>query len=86
MSSRFWQHFISNGASEQPQGSAPPTADPFGDEALDAYSRVVTRVAEQLRPAVVHLRGTSGRRGSGSGFLVTPDGSAMREDTARAAK
>jgi len=42
-------------------------------EALDAYSRVVVRVSESLRPAVVNLRG--GRNeGSGSGILFTPDG------------
>ncbi len=42
-------------------------------EALDAYSKVVVRVAETLRPAVVNLRG--GRNeGSGSGVLFTPDG------------
>jgi S1-C subfamily serine protease len=45
------------------------------DDALDAYSRVVVRVAEQLRPAVVNLRAGQGRDGgSGSGILFTPDG------------
>jgi S1-C subfamily serine protease len=45
-------------------------------EALDAYSRVVVRVAEAIRPAVVNLRGGRGREGggSGSGILFTPDG------------
>ena len=53
-------------------------------EALDAYSRTVTRVAEAVRPAVarVEVRGRSSTRrrrradvsGTGSGFVFTPDG------------
>ncbi len=72
--SRFWQHFISNGAGpvQEPDPSGP---DPHEREALDAYSSVVVRVAELLRPAVVNLRSGRGRReGSGSGILFTPDG------------
>ena len=41
-------------------------------EALDAYSRVVTSVAERLGPSVANLRVS--RRGSGSGVMITPDG------------
>jgi len=41
-------------------------------EALDAYSRVVIGVAEQVGPSVANLR--IGRRGGGSGVVVTPDG------------
>jgi S1-C subfamily serine protease len=41
-------------------------------EALDAYSRVVTAVAERLGPSVANLR--IGRRGGGSGVVATPDG------------
>jgi S1-C subfamily serine protease len=54
---------------------------PAGDvAALDAYSRVVTAVAERLLPTVASLRVlakvTGGRRpvGSGSAVVVTPDG------------
>jgi S1-C subfamily serine protease len=46
-------------------------------EALDAYSRVVTRVAETLAPSVANLRVWSRRRwsaGGGSGVVITPDG------------
>jgi S1-C subfamily serine protease len=72
--SRFWQHFISNGSGSL-QGPPPPEPDPEECAALDAYSRVVVRVAELLRPAVVNLRGSRGRgEGSGSGILFTPDG------------
>jgi len=50
------------------------------EEALDAYSRVVSSVAERLRPSVANLRvrrrGRSGREldGGGSGVVITPDG------------
>lgn len=51
-------------------------------EALDAYSSVVTRVAEHLLPRVVQLKvgkrapGSDGWRqtGTGSGVVITPDG------------
>jgi S1-C subfamily serine protease len=74
MASRFWQHFISNGAAGA--GELPDDPDPAEEaEALDAFSNVVMRVAERLRPAVVNLRVGEGRRaGSGSGVLFTPDG------------
>jgi S1-C subfamily serine protease len=50
------------------------------DEALDAYSAVITRVADLLTPSVANLRVTrSGWRGDsgdggGSGVAITPDG------------
>jgi serine protease Do len=50
------------------------------EEALDAYSRVVSTVAERLKPSVANLRvrrrGRSGRAldGGGSGVVITPDG------------
>ena len=57
-------------------------------EAMDAYSRVVTSVAERVSPAVVNVSSThevrvrsrSGepqtreRSGAGSGVVITPDG------------
>jgi S1-C subfamily serine protease len=70
----FWRHFISNGGGsvQQPE---PPERDPQEREALDAYSNVVVRVSEQLRPAVVNIRSGRGRReGAGSGVLFAPDG------------
>ena len=50
---------------------AAPGALPGDAEALDAYSRVVTSVAERLGPSVANLRM---RRGAGSGVVITPDG------------
>jgi serine protease Do len=50
------------------------------DEALDAYSRTVSAVAERLSPSVANLRvthrGRGGRSldGGGSGVVITPDG------------
>jgi S1-C subfamily serine protease len=45
-------------------------------EALDAYSRIIVEVVERAGPAVVSLDvgGARGKTGSGSGFVVTPDG------------
>jgi S1-C subfamily serine protease len=72
--SKFWRHFISNGA-DSVHGAGGDGADREEQEALDAYSSVVVRVAERLRPAVVNLRSGQGRRaGSGSGVLFAPDG------------
>ena len=42
-----------------------------GDDALDAYSRTVTAVAERVTPSVANLRV---RGGGGSGVVITPDG------------
>jgi S1-C subfamily serine protease len=70
--SRFWQHFIGADPAGEPMPSSSPSPDE--GEALDAYSRVIVRVAEALRPAVVNLRGERGQGGSGSGILFTPDG------------
>jgi S1-C subfamily serine protease len=53
---------------------------PSEDEALDAYSRVITSVAELLTPSVANLRVSrrvrGGRllEGGGSGVVITPDG------------
>jgi serine protease Do len=59
--------------------SSPP-ADTSDDEALDAYSRAVTAVAERLSPSVANLRVSrrvrGGRKldGGGSAVVITPDG------------
>src|ERR671938_1005487 len=46
------------------------------DEALDAYSRIVTAVAADLTPHVAALQVTDsqGRGGAGSAVVFTPDG------------
>jgi S1-C subfamily serine protease len=46
------------------------------DEALDAYSNVISTVAERNSPSVVSIHANFKNRagGSGSGFALTPDG------------
>ena len=53
-----------------------PRAGPPDRELLDAYSRAVTSAVDRVAPAVAHVRvaHAKGRDGSGSGFLITPDG------------
>jgi len=63
-----------SGNAQPPRATAPdtPEADP-----LDAYSRVVTAVAERIGPAVVRVdvRKARGRSaGVGSGVVIAPDG------------
>src|SRR3954447_15139278 len=53
-----------------------PAAEPAGPEGpLDAYSRIVTGIAERVLPSVASLtvRGPRGG-GAGSGVVLTPDG------------
>ena len=69
-----------------PEDSAARDEAPAGvteAEALDAYSAIVTSVADRLAPSVTSLRVAqrlrSGRRaeGAGSGVIITPDGFAL---------
>jgi S1-C subfamily serine protease len=71
-------------APSQPSSSAPegrPVAD-NDTGLLDAYSRTVTQVVDQVSPSVAHLaiegkRGGRPARGMGSGVVVSPDGLIM---------
>ena len=65
-------------------GSAAPIGaepSPDSDNALlDAYSETVSGAVTRVAPAVAHVRverakpSRWGREGSGSGFIITPDG------------
>jgi S1-C subfamily serine protease len=67
-------------AEQHADNQRPVAPIPTDAEALDAYSRVVTSVAERLSPSVANLRVSrrvrGGRRldGAGSGVVITPDG------------
>src|SRR5205809_6201721 len=71
-------HFLA-GAEGAP-GRAPSEERPSDDEALDAYSQVVTAVARDLAPSVANLRVTRRVRGGrmavggGSAVVIAPDG------------
>jgi S1-C subfamily serine protease len=57
-----------------------PAVVPDDDALLDAYSRAVVSVAERIGPSVVRIeahrrgRGRSAFGGTGSGFVIAPDG------------
>src|SRR5438270_7616874 len=60
----------------QPGSLQPAREGTHDDELLDAYSRSVTAAVRRVRPAVVHIavQRASAQPGSGSGFVITPDG------------
>ncbi len=75
---------VSDGAARD--GGRPFSHDSIDDRLFDAYSRAVTGAAESVSPAVVNIevahptgprsnpRNPDASAGSGSGFLVAPDG------------
>ncbi len=72
------------GSADAAVAAAPVPSTAGNDDALlDAYSRTITRAVAEAGPAVVNIRvhkaGPDGRRGpesggSGSGFVIAPDG------------
>src|SRR5512137_1818545 len=63
--------------------AAPVQTSPGDDDLLDSYSRTIARVVERVSPTVVNIRvqhtSPAGRPnsesgGSGSGFVIAPDG------------
>ena len=71
--------FLLDGTNSVSAEPGKPGALSGDDELLDAYSRTVTGVVDNVRDAVVHINvqqpGRNGHGGgSGSGFVITPDG------------
>ena len=64
-------------AGQEPLVSPAPPGPAADDDLLDAYSKAVVRVADAVGPSVVNIevrRRDGQRQGSGSGFIITPDG------------
>ena len=67
---------LAGSSDREPQsGQTPKKPNAKDAELLDAYSQAVVSVVESVSPAVICVSGEG--RGSGSGFLITPDGYAI---------
>ena len=66
-----------SGAGEEPTDTSASLAAPDEQPLLDAYSHAVVHAAEEVGQSVVNIevrRSDGKRQGSGSGFVITPDG------------
>jgi S1-C subfamily serine protease len=69
----------SDGSAGEPQHAQPVHPQPADVHLLDAYSRAVIGVVDAVSPAVVSITTPANERpgGSGSGFIISPDGLAI---------
>ena len=69
---------VSDSINDPPVQPVVPATEPEVD-LLDAYSRAVAATVRSAGPSVVHIQARSEKRGggSGSGFLISPDGFVM---------
>jgi S1-C subfamily serine protease len=76
--------FVRTFSDDDTAGAEAPTQSPSSDdELLDSYSKTITRTVAKIGPAVVNIRVHGANRerrrgpesgGSGSGFVIAPDG------------
>ena len=62
------------------ESSSQAAVSPSDVELLDAYSQAVASTVQQAGPSVLHIQALAGKKGqggSGSGFLISPDGFVM---------
>lgn len=74
---KFLVELSGDGRFSNPAGSSGASED---DELLDAYSQAVIAAVEKVSPSVVNIESRFAHgeaRGSGSGFIFTPDGLIM---------
>jgi S1-C subfamily serine protease len=73
-----WRLLADEQVRDDAASSPAPRRELADGRLLDAYSQAVINVVETVSPAVISITGRAGDRGgSGSGFLITPDGYAI---------
>jgi S1-C subfamily serine protease len=79
MDSKIVNFRIADASAERQPGDRQPASRsvPADAELLDAYSQAVIGVVQRVGPSVISVAGQEHREGSGSGFVITPDGFAL---------